>query len=136
MTSTRRVFLRAAEVPALIAGVLRGDAVAMRRVLGARKAGRVAVALGVVGLLFAVPWPAAAWLIGVQVVLGFAGGRVGKPALGWLAYQRLLLWLAGPLLIAAALLRLLWPDEAAVTALVAVVGANLWLARNLRRGLG
>ncbi len=130
----RRFFLRANEIVPLIAGVARGQPVALRRVLGARRAGRVGVALGVAGLLLAVPGAAAPWFIAAQVALGFPGAAVSRPPLRWLEYERLSLWLAGAVLIGVAPVRLFSSHALAVAAL-AWLGAHLWLWRSLRRGL-
>ena len=130
----RRVFLENGEVPALLVGVARGDRVAMRRVLGARRGGRVGVALGLLGLLLAVSPDWMAWAIGVQLLLGLPGGRLARPRLSWLEYERLSLWLVGAALIAVAPLRPFLP-EIAPLALGGVLAAHLWLWRSLRRGL-
>ena len=131
----RRVFLRAQEVPALLVGVARGDSAAMRRVLGARRGGRVGVILGLLGLLLAVPAGAVPWLVAGQLALGFPGAVLARPRMAWLEYERLSLWLAGAALIAVAPLRALLP-LASVLAAVALLAAHLWLLRSLRRGLG
>lgn len=130
----RRVFLHAHEMPVLLVGLVRGEPVALRRALGARRAGRVGVLLGVMGLLLAVPPEAAPWLIAGQLALGFPGAAVSRPPLSWLEYQRLSLWLAGAALIAAAPLRLL-PAAALPLITLSWLAAHLWLWRHLRRGL-
>ncbi len=131
----RRVFLQNREIPALLAGVTRGDAVAMRRVLGARRAGRVGVALGLAGLLLTVPLAGMPWLVGGQLLLGVPGGALGRPPLSWLEYERLSLWLAGAALLAVAPLRPFLP-EVLPLAIGGALAAHLWLWRCLRRGLG
>ena len=131
----RRVFLRSEEIPSLFAGVVRGDPVAMRRILGARRAGRVGVVLGAVGALLAVPLPALPWLLAAQAAIGLPGAALARPPLGWLEYQRLSLWLAGAALLLAAPLRALAPHALVWTAL-AWLGAHLLLCRHLRSGLG
>ena len=131
----RRVFLQNHEIPTLLAGVAQGDAVAMRRVLGARRGGRVGVALGLTGLLLAVPLAAMPWLVGGQLLMGVAGGAVARPRLSWLEYERLSLWLAGAALIAVAPLRPFLPEVLPLAA-GGALAAHLWLWRSLRRGLG
>lgn len=131
----RRVFLQGGEIPGVLAGVLAGRPAALRRVLGARRAGRIAVAAGVAGWLLAVPDTAhLAATLAVQLALGVPGARACTPALTWRAYQRLSLWLVAPALVAAAPLRFAL-EGAAWPAWIAVLAAHLWLWRHLRRGL-
>ena len=136
MPTARRVFLRAQEVPALLVGVARGDPAAMRRVLGARRGGRVGMILGLLGLLLAVPGDSAPWLVAAQLALGVPGAALARPRLAWLEYERLSLWLAGSCLIAVAPLRALLPLASLPAASLALLAAHLWLLRSLRRGLG
>ena len=46
----RRVFVERREIPGLVIGTARGDAAACRRVLGARRGGRIGFALALLGL--------------------------------------------------------------------------------------
>ena len=135
MPTARRVFLRAQEVPALLVGVAGGDAAAMRRVLGARRGGRVGVILGLLGLLLAVPGDTVPWLVAGQLALGIPGAALARPRMAWLEYERLSLWLAGCSLIAVSPLRAVLP-LASLLATLALLAAHLWLLRSLRRGLG
>ncbi len=133
----RRVFLRASEVPGLLLGVCRAEPVAQRRVLGARRGGRIGLFLGLVALALAVPdWSTAGGLALLHLVSTFGLGRVGGLSpLGELQRLRLSLWTgAAPLLLAAAL-RLIWA-ESLVPALAGLVAGQLLLYRALRRGLG
>ena len=132
----RRAFLRAQEIPALVIGVARGKPVAMRRVLGARRAGRVGVALALLGVLLAVPAHAVGWLAAAQLAIGLPAAALSRPPLAWLEYQRLSFWLVGSALISAAPFRL--GGEAVALPAVALfwLAAHLWLVHRLRRGLG
>ncbi len=132
----RRVFLRASEVPGLLLGVSRADPVAQRRVLGARRGGRVGLALGLVALALAVPdWTTAVGLALLHLAstlgLGFVGWRT---PLGELQRLRLSLWTGAPPLLLAAALRLNSPESLA-PALAGLVAGQLLLYRALRRGL-
>lgn len=132
----RRVFLRASEVPGLLLGVSRADPVARRRVLGARRGGRIGLALGLVALALAVPdWTTAAGLtllhVASTVGLGFVG--VHTP-LGELQRLRLSLWTSAPPLLLAAAFRLIWPESLA-PGLAGLVVGQLLLYRALRRSL-
>ncbi len=132
----RRVFLRANEVPGLLLGVGRADPVAQRRVLGARRGGRIGLALGLVALALAVPdWTTAAGLALLHLAstlgLGFVGGRT---PLGELQRLRLSLWTGAPPLLLAAAFRLIWPESLA-PGLAGLVVGQLLLYRALRRGL-
>lgn len=51
----RRVFVERREIPGLVLGTARGDAAACRRVLGARRGGRIGFALALAGLALAAP---------------------------------------------------------------------------------
>ena len=122
-------------MPALVAGVARGDQVALRRVLGGRRAGRIGVMFGLAGLLLAIPLDAMAWMVGAQLLIAFAGAALARPPLSWREYQRLSLWLAGAALIVFAPLRLTPVSSLPVFALV-WLGAHGLLGTYLRRGLG
>jgi hypothetical protein len=131
----RRVFLENAEVPALVIGALRGDRVALRRILGARRGGRVGVALGAAALLLAAPLHAVPLLIAAHLAAAVAIGALTRPVSGVSAREamRLASWPALPLLLAVAPLQLLWAS--ALPALLAIAGASLALWSGLRRGL-
>ncbi len=71
----RRVFVERREIPGLVIGTARGDAVACRRVLGARRGGRIGFALALLGLALAAPSPRVALLAALaHVVLGLVVG--------------------------------------------------------------
>jgi hypothetical protein len=134
----RRLFLVAAEVPGLLSGSLRGDVVALRRILGGRRGGRIGAGLALATLALAAPTPASAGLtIALWLALCTAGTVLHRSASGlslreWL---RLSLWTAAPALLVAAVLRLLWPGSA-LPLLVAVVAGHVLLWRGVRWGLG
>lgn len=130
----RRVFLQMNEVLPLLVGVARGDPVALRRVLGARRAGRIGLAIGLAGLLLAVPRSAWPLLVALQLVAGLPGAALARPRLGFLQYQRLSLWIAGSALLAAAPLRAAGIPALAVSSAL-WFAAHLLLWRHLRRGL-
>jgi hypothetical protein len=130
----RRVFLQVDEIPGLFAGVLRGEPVAMRRILGARRAGRVGALLGALGALAWLGEPALAGLCLGQLAIALPGAALSRPPLTWLEYQRLSLWLAGAALLAAAPLRAA-PALAPHGVWLIWLAAHLWLWRGLRAGL-
>lgn len=129
----RRVFLRWRELPRLLLGVLRGDAVAQRRVLGARRGGRLGLLLALAALLLVAPgWLAATGLAALHVALTLACGLAAKArGLGVRQRLRLSLWAATPALLIAAPLRLAVPDSL-VPALLSLAAAQLILIRGLR----
>jgi hypothetical protein len=91
----RRVFVERREVPALVLGTARGDAVACRRVLGARRGGRIGFALALAGLALAAPSLRVALLAAlVHVVLGLLLGlrARAKSFQTTREVQRLALW--------------------------------------------
>ncbi len=103
------MFLRTSELPGLLIGVPRGDPVALRRVMGARRAGRVALLLGLAGLALGAPLELWLALAAGQIVIAWPGARISRPRLSWLEYQRVSLWLGGSALIALAPVRALVP---------------------------
>ncbi len=132
----RRVFVEAHEVPGLVFGALRGDAVALRRILGARRGGRIGVIAGLIALGLAAPpraWPALA-AAHIALALGVWAATRGRTGLGVRELLRLSLWPAFPLVVLVAPLRLAWPDGA-VPALGALALAGGLLLRALARGL-
>ena len=130
----RRVFLRLREIPLLLVGVLRADAAASRRVLGARRGGRIGVLLSLAALRLAAPgWPATAALAALHLAATLASGLLGRPG-GLRSYQRLRLslWTGTSALLLLAPLRLVWPDST-LPALIGLVAAQLILERGVRR---
>jgi hypothetical protein len=132
----RRAFLAAEEIPRLLQGAFRGHAVTLRRLLGARRAGRIGLALGLLGLLAASPWPWVLPLIAGHLMLAGVGLLLvrSQARLGLLDYLRLSLWTAPLWLVAAAVLRPFWPASP-LASQVAIVLGHLTLLRGLRRGL-
>jgi len=95
--SPRRVFLEWPEVPRLVLGVARGDSAACRRVLGARRGGRLGVVLALAALALAAPsreaaLAAAALHVGLGLVVGLWNRRIGGHTTKQV--QRLALWTA------------------------------------------
>ena len=130
----RRVFMVQREVPGLVLGAVRGDSVALRRILGARRAGRTGLALALAALALAAPSLGVA-LIALALHL-FLALYVVIPRPGSLpltAFQELLLslWIVAPLFVALASLRLIWPSSP-VPAYLAVLLAHLLVWRGLR----
>ena len=133
----RRLFLVGSEVPGLLAGSLRGDAVALRRILGARRGGRIGAGLALASLALAVPSVGVATAtFALWVMLCAVGARLYREAsgLGLRPWLRLSLWTTAPALLAAALLR--FTGAAGVLPAVAVVAGYALLWRGVRRGLG
>lgn len=136
MTLPRRVFVEPAEIPRLCASVLCGERAALRRVLGARRAGRIGAVGGLIALLFAAPWTAAPALATLHGALALGVGWVTRHSAALSAREvlRLSTWPAAALLLLAALVRLLAPHSA-VPALLAILCANALLWRAVRHGL-
>jgi hypothetical protein len=93
--SPRRVFLEWPEVPGLALGAARGDPAACRRVLGARRGGRVGVVLALAALALAAPsrraaLAAVALHVGLGLVVGLWNRRIGGHTTK--EVQRLALW--------------------------------------------
>jgi len=134
-TPSRRVFVRVKEVPALLLAALGGSPVALRRILGARRSGRIGVVFGLLVLAATATQP----LGGFAVVLGhlglsaILGHLLARPrGLGPMQHQRLVLWFAGPLGVLTAPLGLVialpW-----LAPLIGVSAGHLLLARYLIR---
>ena len=132
----RRVFLQARELPGLALGALRGDAVSMRRILGARRGGRYGVAYAAVGAIAVVePSLMGAFLVAAVVVTALAWAlQRSATRLGLVPFVRLSLWIVAPALIVASLARLSEPESFAPGLFGLVVG-HVLLWRNLRGGL-
>jgi hypothetical protein len=131
----RRTFIEARELPDLLAGALRGSDVALRRVLGARRGGRIGAALAALLALLAAS-DARAAVVGIAAYAGcsaLVALRHRASGLGLYRALRLLLWTLPLPLVLAALARsaglrsrLLLPAAVAI--------AWLLLERGLRGG--
>lgn len=133
----RRVFIEAREIPGLVLGALRGNAAVLRRLLGARRAGRIGLALALGWLLLTCPRPdLIIALILLHVTLTLAGAwlrRAPNPP-GWLDQLRLSLWMVWPLLCVIS--PLTWIGlESILPAVVAILAAQILLWRGLAKGL-
>ncbi len=138
MRPTRRVFLVPREVPGLLVGSVRGDPVALRRILGARRAGRTGLVLALAALTLAVPSLAVALLaLTLHLFLALYVVIPRRGSIPLTVFQELLLslWTVAPLFVALASLRLIWPSSP-LPALAAVLLGHLLVWRNLRTGLG
>jgi hypothetical protein len=133
---SRRTFIETREIPGLLRGALQGEARALRRILGGRRAGRYGVLLLVAAGLVAAP------LAGLPAL---SLAYLGLGGVAWLAQRRepklrlrdtlrLALWTATPLVAATLPLRFLWPGSP-LPALVALALAYALLLRWLARGL-
>ena len=131
------MFLEWHEVPGLAVGALRGDAVALRRIVGARRAARIGALLSAVGLLAAAPLATFVPLaLGhLLVALGAWGATQNRSGARPREALRLSLWCVALPLIVAVPLRLFWPDSA-LPATAAILVGNAFLWRALGRGFG
>lgn len=129
---SRRFFVVSAEFPGLLFGVLRGEPVALRRIIGARGTGRWGIALSLLALAGAAPAHALVRLVGVHAVLSLLGWAIvrTRSELTLRQHQRLLLWACPLLLLCAALFRGL---GSTVPALAALLVAHATLTGHLGR---
>ncbi len=130
----RRVFVENHEIPWLVIGTARGDAAACRRVLGARRGGRVGFVLALTGLALAAPNLRAAFVSAlVHVVLALLVGIGARRRGGQTTreVQRLALWTVLTPLGVAALARLAGFGSLRLCLAAAIVGQIL-LVRALR----
>jgi len=130
----RRVFLERREIAGLLIGTARGDAIACRRVLGARRGGRIGFALALGGLALAAPSAHAGALAALlHVGLGLLVGLWARARTGHRTreVQRLALWTVLTPLGVAALARLAGFGSARLVFAAAIVG-QLLLIRALR----
>ena len=91
----RRVFVERREIAGLVIGTARGDAIACRRVLGARRGGRIGVMLALAGLAVSAPSLRVAFLAAlVHVSLGLLVGIGARRRSGHHTreVQRLAVW--------------------------------------------
>lgn len=132
----RRNFIEIRELPALLVGAALGRAAALRRVLGARRGGRIGAALA--ALLAALASPdalAAAAAVGAYFCLAaLTATRHHRMGFGGYRSLRLLLWTATAPLLLAALARALGSQSRLLPPLALLVGWIL-LERGLRGGL-
>jgi hypothetical protein len=130
----RRTFIEVREIPGLVRGALWGEARALRRILGGRRAGRYGVALVLAAGLVAAPLADLATLALAYLGLGCIAwlARRREPALRLRDALRLALWTAAPLVAATVPLRFLWPGSP-VPALVALALAYALVLRGYAR---
>ncbi len=125
-----------AEVPGLVVGSLRGDSVALRRIVGARRTGRWGIALALAGFALAAPSPVALLQLGglhLALTAALLSARERRRTLGARSALTLPLWTTAPVLAAAAALR---PWTASLLPALGAVGpGHLLLWRGLRREL-
>ncbi len=132
----RRVFVEAHEVPGLVLGALRGEPAALRRILGARRGGRIGAIGCALALVCAAPprtWLALA-AVHVALSVGVFAATRRTTGLGVLQVLRVSLWPAFALVALAAPLRVFWPTSP-VPALIAILVASALLLRGLARGI-
>lgn len=132
--AARRVFLENREIPRLVRGTALGDPVACRRVLGARRGGRVGFMLALAGLALAAPSLRAAAIAAiVHVGLGLLVGLRARRRTGQRTreVQRLALWTVLTPLGVAVLARLVGFGSDQILVAAAIVG-QLLLLRALR----
>jgi len=130
----RRAYLARSEVPQLVVGTALGDPVACRRVLGARRGGRIGLLLALTGLALAAPNPRAALEAAfVHVALGLLVGLRARRRSGHRTreVQRLALWTVLTPLGVAAIARLAGFGSEPLCVAAAIVGQVL-LLRALR----
>jgi len=131
---TRRVFVESYELAGLVLGSARGEPSACRRVLGARRGGRLGFGLALCGLGVAAPdLRAALAAAATHVLLGLAVGLFARRRTGHRTreVQRLALWTVLTPLGVAAVARLAGFGSARLCVAAAVVGQVL-LVRALR----
>jgi hypothetical protein len=130
----RRVFVERREIPGLVIDTARGDAVACRRVLGARRSGRIGLTLALAGLALSAPSLRAALLAAlIHVSLGLLVG-IGARRRSFhrtREVQRLAVWTVLTPLGVAVLARLLGFGSPWLCVAAAIVG-QLLLVRALR----
>ncbi len=130
----RRVFVERSEIAGLVVNTARGNAIACRRVLGARRGGRIGLTLALAGLALAAPSPRAALLAAlVHVCLGLLVGFGARRRSHHRTreVQRLAVWTVLTPLGVAVLARLLGFGSPWLCVAAAIVG-QLLLMRALR----
>ena len=133
---TRRAFVEWHALPGLLAGSVSGHAPRLRRIVGARRAGRYGVLLAFSsGALAFGPRELPAALLGHLLLCGLGlalGNRAAR--LRPRAYLRLSAWPVTLPLLLAAVLRLV-PGTGSELAWVALIAGHALLWRGLRSGL-
>lgn len=119
-----------------MAGALLGHPHALRRILGARRAGRYGAGLSLAAALLAAPPRQIPWLAGIWITLAMVAWRlqphqVTERPLRPREVLRASLWTSPPLVLLAAPLRALDASEFAVPLALAI--STLLLHRNLSR---
>lgn len=128
----RRVFLETRELPGLVVGTALGEPAACRRVLGARRGGRVGVGLALAALALAAPSTSAALAasalhVALGLALGLANRRIGMHTTR--EVQRLAVWtVLTPLCVAALARALAGPSWLPLGIAVVAGQALLWRA--------
>jgi len=137
----RRVFLQRGEIAGLLRGALLGHATSLRRILGARRAGRIGSTLALGAAALAIPPADLAWPLLAHLVLSILGPRYATPSAGIGArqYQRIALWaLAATLALSLPhrlMLQLGVGLEGGAVPVLAVLCAHLALWNGLREDL-
>ena len=105
--------MTAREIPGRLLGALRGDPVTFRRILGARRGGRVGLALFGLGVLAAFPlgWALPGGALQIATVAALRAWPRGGPDLTLRERLRLSLWTTGPVLLVCGLPAALWPGS-------------------------
>jgi len=132
-SAPRRSFIESRELPGLLVGVALGRETALRRALGARKAGRIGAALAA-ALALAAASDRRAAILGLASYACFAGLaalRHRRRGFGGYRTARLLLWTLPAPLLAALFARVLGIRSPLLLPL-AVAGAWLLLEHGLR----
>jgi hypothetical protein len=127
-STPRRVFVEAREIPGLVSGAARGDRAALRRILGGRRSGRLAVLAAIGGLALACAPADVPRVLAAHAALSCAGweSRRRRTGLSLRQHQRLLLWLVAPALWLAAPLRPIDPGAAAPLLALAAAHVLAW----------
>ena len=119
----------------MTAGALSGDRVALRRILGARRGGRIGTAFLATGLLLGVPVAFLPPGLLLHLFLSWLlRGWLRSASLPLASQLRLGSWTVGPTLLLAATLRPIWP-ESAVAGFLGIGLGHVLLLRGLRKGL-
>jgi hypothetical protein len=132
LTPARRAFLETHELPRLVVGTALGEAAACRRVLGARRGGRIGVMLALAALALAAEslraaLAASALHVVLALVVGLANRRIGMHTTR--EVQRLAVWtVVTPLCVTALVRAVLGPSALLLGAAVLAGQGLLWRA--------